>query len=351
MKKIKVLVVDDSALVRQSLSSIIEQSDDMELLATAADPYFAVAKMKKHKPDVITLDIQMPKMDGLTFLKKIMAQHPVPVVIISSIAKKDSDIALEAYRLGASEVIEKPKITDKKSLEDWQIKFKESILTASKTRVSKIRSLAKLPYEKKEISKPALTQPNQISNKLILMGSSAGGTEVINTILSNLPISTAPIAIVQHMPEVFTKSYAERLNRNSGLIVKEAVSDELLSDGKAFIAPGNLHLTLKKKGTKVYTELDDGDKVNRHKPSVDALFDSACTINDKKIMAIILSGMGNDGSQAMMRLKKKGAITIAQSEDSCIIYGMPKEAYNSGAATFSLSINEIIQKIIEFSGK
>lgn len=319
MKKIKVLVVDDSALVRQSLSRIIEQSNELELLATAADPYFAVAKMKDQKPDVITLDIQMPKMDGLTFLKKIMAQHPIPVVIISSIAKKESEIAVEAYRLGASEVIEKPAFTNDTNYNLWTARFKDAIIAASKSNLSKIRNYKHLQVEKEPTQDVNINKIVQRNDRLILMGSSAGGTEVINTILSNLPIVTAPIAIVQHMPENFTKSYAERLNKNSLINVSEAKSGDILNYGTAYVAPGNRHLLVSKTGTNLSLELNDGEKVNRHKPSVDALFNSALQLKGKKIMAIILSGMGNDGSTAMMKLKENRAITIAQNEETSVI--------------------------------
>lgn len=351
MEKIKVLVVDDSALVRQSLSRIIQESSNLELIATAADPYFAVAKMKEQKPDVITLDIQMPKMDGLTFLKKIMAQHPIPVVIISSIAKKDSDIALEAYRLGASEVIEKPNFTDNSIYNFWKTRFNDAIIAASKSNLSKIRTYKHLQIEKKVNTDFVPQHLPKKSDRLILMGSSAGGTEVINTILANLPVNTAPIAIVQHMPETFTKSYSERLDKNSLIKVSEANSGDKLNYGTAFIAPGNRHLLVKNKPNGLILALDDGEKLNRHKPSVDVLFESASYLSGKKIMAIILSGMGNDGANSMMKLKENGAITIAQNEETSIIYGMPREAFLSGAANYSLSIKEIIEKIKEFSVK
>jgi len=347
-KKIKVLIVDDSAFVRQSLTKIINSSSEMEVIATAVDPYAAVEKIKKEKPDVITLDIQMPKMDGLTFLKKIMNQHPIPVVIVSSIAQKDSEVAIEAFRLGATAVIEKPHLGNEIQHSDWNNSLVEAISAAVHSRVSKLRFLKTVPSAKPETSKQEFNTDDNIKG-VILIGSSAGGTEVIFSILSQLSANTYPILIVQHMPPLFTTRYAQRLDLHSKLKVKEANSGDELKNACVYLAPGDQHMELKNNGRNYFVKTNYHEKVNRHRPSVDVLFESALKYKGLKKMAIILSGMGNDGSEGMRKLKMQNAITIAQNEESSIVYGMPKEALISGAADYSLSINEIVSKIISFS--
>jgi len=348
--KIKVLVVDDSALIRQTLISIISSNENMEVIASASDPYVAVNKMKSEKPDVITLDIQMPRMDGLTFLKKIMSQHPIPVVIISSLTQKESELALSAYKLGAISVIEKPTFSSGLLQQQWKEKLEDAILTAANSRLQKFKlksqSIAKV--SKKIIKKP---HNKKKCNSFIFIGSSAGGTEAINNILSKLDGDTPPILIVQHMPVQFTASYAKRLNNNSQLTVREAISGDELYRGLALVAPGDKHMEFNNNGFSYFADLNSDAKVNRHRPSVDVLFNSVLKFKGINIMAIILSGMGNDGSAGMLELKRIGATTIAQNSESSIVYGMPKEAFKIGAATYSLSINEIVEKINNFSKK
>jgi len=349
MNLVKVLIVDDSALIRQTLSSIISSENEMEVIGAASDPYVAVSQMKKQKPDVIILDIQMPRMDGLTFLKKIMTQNPIPVVVVSSIAQKDSEVAVEAYRLGAISVIEKPKLGSELMLKAWKSILIDAILTASKSRLNKFR-FTKLIRKSLTLEKPTKQSPSvTVTNSIILIGSSAGGTEVINNILSQLEDNSLPILIVQHMPPFFTSRYSERLNRNSKIQVKEACSGDELQRGVAYIAPGGKHMLLRNNGFNYFVEVNNDEKVNRQRPSVDVLFESALKFTGSKFMAIILSGMGNDGTQGMHKLKSHGAITIAQNEESSIVYGMPKEAFTSGAADHSLSIDSIISKISVFS--
>jgi len=347
--KIKVLVVDDSALLRQTLSTIISSEPELEVIGTASDPYIAVSKMKSEKPDVITLDIQMPRMDGLTFLKKIMTQHPIPVVIISSITQKDSSIALSAFKYGAIDVIDKPEMNSALLLKEWKTKLINSITTAAKSNISKYSLGPKIEVKSKnEDLRPAIRN-NKICNSFILIGSSAGGTEVIFKIISQLGKNTVPILIVQHMPSIFTLSYANRLNDYSELTVREAVSGDELHRGLALVAPGNMHMELKNNGFNYYVETNTNEKVNRHRPSADVLFDSSLKFKGSNIMAIILSGMGNDGSAGMLKLKNTGATTIAQNRESSIVYGMPKEAVKIGAADYSLSIDEIVKMINKFS--
>lgn len=349
--KIKVLIVDDSALIRKTLTEVISSFDEFEVIGAAADPYIAAHKMKIIKPDVITLDIQMPKMDGLTFLKKIMSQHPIPVIVISSLTAKDSQTALEAYKSGAIDVIEKPIMTSELSHAGWRDKLFESIVTADSSSVSQ-NILNNITRNTDTLKKQTLDpRTGESCSSIILIGSSAGGTEVINSILSNLDENTAPILIVQHMPPQFTGSYAERLNRNSRLMVKEAESGDELAKGLVLLAPGDLHMELKNNGFNFFIKLNNLERVNRHRPSADVLFRSASEFHGTNMLGIILSGMGKDGAQGMLELKNNNAETIAQSQESCIVYGMPKEAIRIGAASRSLSIEEIIDAIKVFSSK
>ncbi len=347
--KIKVLVVDDSALIRQTLTTIISANEHMEVIATASDPYLAVSKMKSEKPDVITLDIQMPRMDGLTFLKKIMTQHPIPVIIVSSLTKAHSDMALSAFKLGALDVMEKPIMSSDLLRNEWKEKLIENILTAASSKLPRFNTNTKKSIKPIHNSNVNKSKENKICNNFIFIGSSAGGTEVINQILSQLDVKTAPILIVQHMPAQFTSLYAVRLNNNSQLNVKEAASGDELFRGTALIAPGDKHMEINNNGFNFFVDINSKPKLNRHRPSVDMLFNSALKYTGIKKMAIILSGMGNDGSVSMLKLKNIGAITIAQDSESSIVYGMPKEALKTGAATHSLSIEEIIKEIKNFS--
>jgi len=326
-EKIKVLVVDDSALIRQTLSKVLSSLPGVEVIATASDPYIAVQKLKSEKPDVITLDIQMPRMDGLTFLRKIMAQHPIPVVVISSLTKKESQIALDAYNYGAISVLEKPVMSNELLHEQWKHDLNDAIQAAANSRVSGKLMKPHNPFP--------LTQPHEVTRptrsktckSMILIGSSAGGTEVILSILSQLPPDTAPILIVQHMPEIFTASYAQRLNESCLLNVKEAEAGDIIQMGQVLLAPGDHHMEIRNNGFQYFVDLNKKEKVNRHRPSVETLFKSALPLSGINIMAIILSGMGNDGATAMLELKNSGALTIAQSEESSIVYGMPKSVF------------------------
>jgi two-component system chemotaxis response regulator CheB len=346
--KIKVLVVDDSALIRSSLTEIISSFPEFEVIGTAADPYIAVHKMKENKPDVITLDIQMPKMDGLTFLRKIMNQHPIPVVVVSSLTSKDSDIALEAYKSGAISVLEKPVFISELKHNEWKDHFLESLFAAYNSKISKNNTLKTKVNE--DLGKTKTKPRNkQTCNSFILIGASAGGTEVVNTILSHLDSDCAPILIVQHMPPQFTPSFAARLNANSNITVKQAQSGDELERGTALIAPGDMHMELRNNGFNYFVKLTDSEKVNRHRPSVDVLFNSAKQFTGPKKMGIVLSGMGKDGAEGLLELKKSSAITIAQDQNSCIVYGMPKEALKIGAASYSMDIDQIIRTIKDFS--
>ena len=343
-EKIKVLIVDDSALIRQTLLSIISSMKNMEVIGTASDPYVAVQLMKKMKPDVLTLDLQMPKMDGLTFLKKIMSQHPIPTVVISSLTSANSKLSNEAYRLGAISVLDKPKFTDTFH-DDWISLLGETLTTAANSNITK-RIMPVLPTVPDKAPQKNIPQKKNIED-IILIGSSAGGTEIVNFIVSNLKIDSPPVLIVQHMPEVFTAAYAERLNSNSKIEVREASTGDIVHKGLALVAPGNNHMELKNNGTHYFVDINSKPRVNRHRPSVDMLFNSALNHKGINITAIILSGMGSDGALSMLNLKEKGATTIAQSPESCIVYGMPKSAIEMKAAIHILPPDRIISKINE----
>ncbi len=348
-EKIKVLVVDDSALIRQTLTKVLSSLPGIEVIATASDPYIAVQKLKSEKPDVITLDIQMPRMDGLTFLRKIMTQHPIPVVVISSLTKKESQIALDAFNYGAICVMEKPAMSNDLLHEQWKHDLHDAIQAAASSRTSS-KLIKTYSPPKPTIREERSERPQSKTCKsMVLIGSSAGGTEVILSILSQLPHDTAPILIVQHMPEIFTASYAQRLNESSLLEVKEAEAGDIIRMGQVLLAPGDHHMEIRNNGFQYFVDLNKKEKVNRHRPSVETLFKSALHLSGINIMSIILSGMGNDGASAMLELKKTGAVTIAQSEESSIVYGMPKEALRMGAADYSLSIKEIVDRIKNFS--
>lgn len=346
MSKIKVLIVDDSALVRQTLADLINSDPELEAIGTASDPYGAVEKIAKEKPDVITLDVEMPKMDGLTFLEKIMNQHPIPVVICSSLATEGSEVVLKALELGAIEIIQKPKLGVKTFLEESRIRILDAIKAAAKSNLKKHRSLLNLKVEPKLSADVIIEKPKkydfiETTDKVIVIGASTGGTEAIRVLLEAMPVDCPGIAIVQHMPENFTKAFAKRLNELCSIEVKEAENGDALIVGRALIAPGNKHMLLKRSGAKYYVEIKDGPLVSRHRPSVDVLFRSAARYAGKNAYGVILTGMGDDGAKGLLEMKEAGAFTIAQSEESCVVFGMPKEAIKLGAVDKVLDLRSI----------
>ncbi|HPW66932.1 MAG TPA: chemotaxis response regulator protein-glutamate methylesterase [Salinivirgaceae bacterium] len=390
MKKIKVLIVDDSAVVRQTLSAIFNMDPEIEVIGVAADPYFAAKKIRKEVPDVITLDIEMPKMDGLTFLKKIMSQHPIPVVIISSLTTKGADTAVRALELGAVDIIAKPNMSTREFIEESRIRITDSVKTASKVKLKRrgytgvTKPVAKAPTsapqtesttiqsqqtttissrrERPHISEPIQVQPKlsadvvlpfikgqsmiKTTEMVVVVGASTGGTEALREFLTALPSDSPGIVIVQHMPEVFTRSFAERLNELCNISVKEAENNDTIIRGRALIAPGNYHTLLKRSGARYYVEINDGPLVNRHRPSVDILFRSAAIYAGSNSLGILMTGMGDDGARGLLELKERGAVTIAQDEKSCVIFGMPKEAIKLGAAQHVLPLNQMAQFVI-----
>jgi len=349
MNKIGVLVVDDSAVVRQSLSSILGSDPEIEVMGTAADPIIAVKKIMKEVPDVITLDIEMPRMDGLTFLRKIMSQHPIPVVVISSLSSEGTEVALRALEYGASEIIGKPAMNAAKFINESKIMICDAVKAAAQAKLSrrKINVVPKSIEVKPKYSADVILKRASASNrititeKVIVLGASTGGTEAIRVFLKRLPDKMPGIAIVQHMPEGFTRSFANSLNNICDLDVKEAENGDKLYQGRVLIAPGNKHMLLKRVGKEYFVEVKEGPLVNRHRPSVDVLFRSASRYAGKNATGILLTGMGNDGARGLLELKDSGARTIAQDEQSSIVFGMPKEAIKIGAADDILSLEDI----------
>jgi len=352
--KIRVLVVDDSAVVRQSLSSILESDPDITVIATAADPIIAVKKIMKEVPDVITLDIEMPRMDGLTFLRKIMSQHPIPVVVISSLTTSGTEVAMKALEYGASEIIGKPAMNAAQFINESKIMLCDAVKAASKVKLKrkKISASRQTPVVSPKYSADVIIEKvsayKRIINtdKIIVLGASTGGTEAIRHFLAQLPEKSPGIAIVQHMPEGFTNSFANSLNNICKLEVKEAENGDGLYQGRVLIAPGNKHMLLKRMGKKYTVEVKEGPLVNRHRPSVDVLFRSAARYAGKNALGILMTGMGNDGAKGLLELKESGAHTIAQDENSCVVFGMPKEAIKLDAAEKILPLDKIAPYIV-----
>jgi two-component system chemotaxis response regulator CheB len=352
MKKlIKVLVIDDSALIRQTLTDIIDSDDQLEVIGVAADPFFAAQKIKAHIPDVITLDVEMPRMDGLTFLRTLMAQCPVPVVIISSLTPLGSALALRALDLGAVEVVAKSEIKNtREHLEDSRIRVTDAIKAAFMVPMKR-RSLAQQVPRYPTVHKVERTLDDSIyrtTDKIIAIGASTGGTEALRYFLTRTPATSPGILITQHMPPGFTKSFADQLNTICEVTVKEAANGERVMRGHAYIAPGGKHLELNRSGAKYFIKIQDGPLVNRHKPSVEVLFNSVASHAGQNAVGIIMTGMGRDGAEGLLNMKEAGARTIAQDEKSCVVFGMPKEAIKLGAVDQIMPLEDIPRKVLGF---
>jgi two-component system, chemotaxis family, protein-glutamate methylesterase/glutaminase len=348
-KKIRVLIVDDSALVRQTLRDVLESDAEIEVMATAGDPYVAAERIAKEIPDVMTLDIEMPRMDGLTFLRELMRQHPIPVVICSSLAGRGSESALKALEYGAVEIIAKPKLGTKQFLAEAHVQICDAVKAAARMRARKNHSSTWLVEPK--LTADAVLAPStqamvETTEKVIVIGASTGGTEALKKLLEALPADTPGIVIVQHMPELFTRAFARRLDDCCQITVKEAENGDMVLRGQALIAPGNRHLLLKRSGARYFVEVKDGPLVCRHRPSVDVLFRSAARYAGRNAVGVILTGMGDDGARGMLEMKQAGARNIAQDEKSCVVFGMPKEAIKLGGAEKVLPLEEIASAIL-----
>jgi len=353
-EKKKVLIVDDSAIVRQSLVEIIKSDKDLEVMGTASDPYLAAKKIMNEVPDVITLDIEMPRMDGLTFLRKIMAQHPIPVVIISSLTDKGTETGIRALEYGAVEIITKPQMSSKEFIHESKIRICEAIKGAAHARVKRKVSAPTIQVQPKytadailpPVHKHSMIKTTEI---VVAVGASTGGTEALTDFLKVLPPDSPGIVIVQHMPEKFTTSFAERLNNLCRITVKEAVNGDSVIRGRALIAPGNYHTLLKRSGARYYVEVKQGPFVNRHRPSVDVLFRSTAKYAGANSVGIIMTGMGDDGARGLLEMKEAGAKTIAQDEQSCVVFGMPKEAIKLNAAEKVLPLDKISTHLLKIA--
>jgi len=349
--KIRVLVVDDSAVVRQTLETIINSDPDLEVMGTAADPYLAANKIKKEVPDVITLDVEMPRMDGLTFLKKIMAQHPMPVVIISSLTEKGTRSGIKALEFGAVEIITKPRLDSKTFIEESSIRICDAIKAAAVSTMKRRKVPTPSIHVEPKYTADAIIPKSrgksmvETTEVVVAVGASTGGTEAIAKFLEQLPVDSPGIVIVQHMPEQFTRSFAERLNDTCRVTVKEAINGDSVIRGHVLIAPGNYHTLLKRSGARYYVEVKEGPMVNRHRPSVDVLFRSVARYAGRNAVGIILTGMGRDGAEGLLEMKHAGAKTIAQDEKSSVVYGMPKEAVELNAVDKILPLQDMAKYI------
>ncbi|MGR3178136.1 MAG: protein-glutamate methylesterase/protein-glutamine glutaminase [Candidatus Anammoxibacter sp.] len=344
-KKIKVLVVDDSALVRKLLSTYLNRHDDIDVIDTATDPYDARDKIVNLKPDVLTLDIEMPKMDGISFLKKLMVHYPLPVIMVSSLTREGSKATLQALEIGAIDFVAKPSAGSIGEADTFIDDLYEKIVVAS---VSKVKKSGDANQSGKDYKTPVLnTKTVQGCNeKIIAIGASTGGTEALKEVLIRCPGNLPGIVIVQHMPEIFTKYFAERLNNISAIDVREAEDGMCVSPGTAVVAPGNFQMELQKNGSAYSVRTYQGERVNRHRPSVEVLFNSVSKCAKSNAVGVIMTGMGDDGAQGLLNMKKAGAMTIAQDEESCVVFGMPKEAIRVGAADNVVTLSEITKTII-----
>lgn len=348
---IKVLIVDDSRLIRALLTEIISAAPDMVVVGEAEDPYDAREKIKSLNPTVLTLDVEMPRMDGITFLKNLMRLRPMPVVMLSTLTAEGAPITLEALELGAVDFLEKPKVNVVEELPQYRDILQEKIRAAAQANINRLHQ-SKAPVVQKKV----LTQHNWDmlsfkSNQLIAIGASTGGTEAIKEVITRLPAHFPPIVVTQHIPPVFSTTYANRLDTMSHMKVYEAEDGQRIEKGCVYIAPGDQHLKIIKDGGFLICRLSSADPVNRHRPSVEVMFESILDIGAKNVTAAILTGMGADGAQSLLHLKEAGAYTIAQNEATCVVYGMPKAAIEINAATKILPLDKIAKAFVQHTVK
>jgi two-component system, chemotaxis family, protein-glutamate methylesterase/glutaminase len=345
---IRVLIVDDSAVVRQTLASVLASDPEIEVVGTAGDPFVAAERIEEQVPDVMTLDIEMPRMDGLTFLKKLMSQHPIPVVICSSLAEEGAQSTLRALEYGAVDIVTKPRLGSKQFLEDSRLAICQAVKAAAVAKLVPLRPSHRVEPKltADAILSPAAHAMAETTEKVVVIGASTGGTEALRALLEAFPADTPGIVIVQHMPELFTRAFASRLDSLCAITVKEAESNDTVIRGRALIAPGNHHLLLKRSGARYYAEIKEGPLVCRHRPSVDVLFRSAARYAGQNAVGVILTGMGDDGARGMLEMKQAGATTIAQDEATCVVFGMPKEAIRLGGVDKVAPLQSIASAIL-----
>ena len=346
MAKIRVLTVDDSALMRQVLATLLSQDPGIEVIGSAPDPFIAREKIKALNPDVLTLDVEMPKMDGLTFLEKLMRGHPMPVVMVSSLTEAGCQTTLRALELGAVDFITKPKIDLREGMEEVAQDLIAKVKAAAQAKVRSREAAGCPPSRATPLSAMIKT-----TDTIIAIGASTGGTEAVKEVLMGLPPNTPPILITQHMPEHFTKTWANRMNKLCRISVKEAEEGDSVLPGHALIAPGNYHMTLVRSGARYTVRINQDPQVNRHRPSVDVMFASVAQNAGANAVGVILTGMGGDGAKEMLTMKMAGAFTIAQDEASCVVFGMPKEAIKLGGVDKILPLAEIPAGIVAYVSK
>lgn len=345
-KKISVLCVDDSALIRSLMTELINSQPDMMVVATASDPLIARDLVKKHNPDVMTLDVEMPRMDGLEFLEKLMRLRPMPVVMVSSLTERGSQAALRALELGAIDFVTKPRLGIREGLLAYTDLIANKIRIAAAARMLPAKRAP--ANERTATSESPLLQNTLLSTeKLIIIGASTGGTEAIREVLQPLPPDSPGIMIAQHMPAGFTRSFAERLNGLCRIAVSEAVHGERILPGHAYIAPGEYHLSLRRSGANYIAHVDQEPPFNRHRPSVDVLFDSVATHAGKNAIGVLLTGMGRDGADGLLHMRQAGAYTMAQDEASCVVFGMPREAIEIGGASAVVPLKDMSQHLMD----
>ena len=350
MKTIRVMIVDDSATVRQVLSGVLSAAPDIEVIATAPDPIFALEKMRKDWPDVLVLDVEMPRMDGITFLKKLMAERPTPVVICSTLTEKGAETTMQAMSAGAVGIVTKPKLSLKQFFIDSGDDLVSAVRAASHARVRQMTPMTPPPPKLGMDAIPMASAPAMAvtTDKVVAVGASTGGTQALEQFLTGLPRVSPGIVIVQHMPEKFTAAFAERLNNVCELEVLEAKNGDPVIPGRALIAPGGRHMMLKRSGAQYLVDVIDGPPVNRHRPSVDVLFRSVARSAGRNALGIIMTGMGDDGARGMKEMHDAGANTLAQDEASCVVYGMPKEAVKFGGVERSVPLGALAGEVIRY---
>lgn len=341
-RPVRVLIVDDSIVIRQLLKDILSRDSEIEVVGTAVDPLDAYDKIVQLKPDVLTLDVEMPRMDGITFLEKLMRTHPMPVVMVSTLTRQGSEVTLKALEIGAVDFIAKPTESVFTGMSALSHEIVAKVKTAARARV-RARTETVTPVA----TPPPAVRRGQGVVHLIAIGASTGGPEAIRQVLQGLPAEVPPIVIVQHMPPVFTRSFAERLDRLCTVRVKEAEDGDLLEPGHAYIAPGDYHLRVARNGSQYRAKVVQTEPVNRHRPSVDALFDSVVQTTGSSAIGVLLTGMGADGAGGLKKMRDVGAHTIAQDEETCVVFGMPREAIQMGGAEFVLPLPQIAHRVVE----
>jgi two-component system chemotaxis response regulator CheB len=346
MDTIKVLVVDDSAVMRGIMGRIIDSQPDMKLVGVASDPVVAMERLRTCNPDVIALDVEMPRMNGLEFLSRLMQSRPLPVVMVSSLTERGADTTLRALELGAVDFMAKPQLTGGEGLEAYAEQVTEKLRAAAAARVTRRPGKSEPAPAQRRFARPASRVE---TNRVIVIGASTGGVEALRTVLTPLPSSMPPILIAQHMPAGFTASFARRLDASCEIRVKEGEDAEPLLPGHAYIAPGGMHLTLGGRARELHAQLSSEPPVNRHRPSVDVLFRSAAHAAGARSIGVMLSGMGADGAEAMLELRRSGAYNLAQDEASCVVFGMPKQAIAQNAVHEVLPLADIARRLVELS--